>query len=158
MAKQSLDVVDRQIVELLVRNARISNHAIAEAVSIAESTSYTRVRALVNTGVIKGFHADVDFSTIGQPLRAMILVQVHSNNRSQLLAEAHRIAEIPGVLEVQFLAGSFDLMIQAAFADSATLRDFVVEELSSSTAIASTNTSVVMDTFTGSIPIVPAGD
>jgi DNA-binding Lrp family transcriptional regulator len=153
-----LDVVDRQIVELLVRNARISNHAIAESVSIAESTSYTRVRALVNNGVIKGFHADVNFATIGQPLRAMILVQVHSDKRSQLLEEAQRIAEVPGVLEVQFLAGSFDLMIQAAFADSATLRDFVVKELSSSTAISSTNTSVVMDAFTGSAPLTNAGE
>jgi DNA-binding Lrp family transcriptional regulator len=143
-------------VELLVHNARISNHAVAEAVSMAESTSYSRMRALIESGVIKGFHADVDFAAIGQPLRAVVLVQVHPNCRSQLLEEAQRIAGVPGVLEVQFLAGTFDLMIQTAFADSATLRDFVVKELSSSTAISSTNTSVVMDTFNGETPITPS--
>jgi DNA-binding Lrp family transcriptional regulator len=143
---------------LLVRNARISNRAMAEAVSIAESTSFARTRALVDSGVIEGFHAQVNFPAVGQAIRAMVLVQVHSNCRSQLLDEARRIAAVPGVLEVQFLSGSFDLMIQVALADSASLRDFVVKELSSSAAISSTTTSVVMDTFDGKSPIIAVAD
>ena len=53
-----LDDVDTAILRELVRDARIPNNALAEKVGIAPSTALARMRALRESGVIKGFHAD----------------------------------------------------------------------------------------------------
>ncbi|MDR1387745.1 MAG: Lrp/AsnC family transcriptional regulator [Propionibacteriaceae bacterium] len=145
----ALDAIDQRILQLLMHNGRLSNHAIAETVKIAESTSHTRVKALVDNGVIKGFRAVVDPTALGRPIQAMILVKVQTTARSKLLAEAQRLAEADGVLTVFFLAGAYDLMVHVAVANPAALRDFVIRELSASPNIASTETSVIMEHVSG---------
>ncbi|MDR1213918.1 MAG: Lrp/AsnC family transcriptional regulator [Propionibacteriaceae bacterium] len=146
----TLDAIDQRILQLLMRNGRLSNHGIAEAVKIAESTSHSRVKALVDAGVIKGFRAVVDPAALGRPIQALILVKVQATSRSKLLTEAQRLASADGVMTVFFLTGAYDLMVQVAVANPATLRDFVVRELSASPHIASTETSVIMEHVPGS--------
>src|SRR3546814_12491175 len=59
-----LDDVDTAILRELVRDARIPNNALAEKVGIAPSTALARMRALRESGVIKGFQADIDLETL----------------------------------------------------------------------------------------------
>jgi DNA-binding Lrp family transcriptional regulator len=157
-AAPSLDPVDLKLVQLLMHNGRLSNHALAEATGIAESTCHSRVRGLVESGVIEGFRATVNPAALGRPLQAMVLVKVQSHARSQLLSEAHRLAATDGVLEVLFLTGAYDLMVHVAVANPTALRDFVVRELSASSAVAATETSVVMERLPGHelTPAAPA--
>lgn len=50
-----LDDVDMAILRELVHNARIPNNSLAEKVGVAPSTALARMRALRESGVIKGF-------------------------------------------------------------------------------------------------------
>ena len=66
-----LDDIDRQIVAALVDNGRLPNNVLAERLGIAASTCLARTRALVDRGVIRGFHADVNYPRLGD-LQAVI--------------------------------------------------------------------------------------
>lgn len=144
-----MDAVDRVIVQLLTAHGRMSNAAIAQAASIAESTAHVRVNALLESGVIRGIHADVDLAAVGRPIEAMIQVQIQPAARSRLREEAERLAHVPGVVEVFFLAGSRDLLVWVAVADASGLRDFVLNELNRHSEISATETSVVLESFRG---------
>ncbi|MDR1710345.1 MAG: Lrp/AsnC family transcriptional regulator [Propionibacteriaceae bacterium] len=148
--ERQLDDIDRKILQTLLNNGRLPNAAVAKRVNIAESTCYERVQYLIKSGVIKGFHTRVDMSALGRPIRAVALLKVRSGFRDQLLQEAQRLSGVEGVIRVLFLAGTHDLMVEFAVASSNDLRDFVVNELNSSEAVADTATSVVMEALEGS--------
>ncbi len=79
-----IDDVDRRILMLLHRDARMPNSALADAVGIAPSTCHGRVRRLHELGVIRGFYADIDPAAIGLSLQAMISVNLQANARGKI--------------------------------------------------------------------------
>ncbi|PBC58279.1 hypothetical protein CJ177_00015 [Rhodococcus sp. ACPA1] len=76
--------MDRILLDQLSRDARTPNTALAALAGIAPSTCLGRVRALVERGVIRGVHADIDPIALGRDLQAMIAVRVQANGRKHL--------------------------------------------------------------------------
>jgi len=146
---RTLDEIDRRLLRLLTGNGRMSNSRLALGANVAESTAHNRVEALVDSGVIRGFHADVNLVALGAPVQSLILVKLKESARPQLRDEAHRLAGTRGVLRVMFLTGQYDLAVTVAASDPAELRDFVINELSRHPEIASTETCVVLEDIRG---------
>ncbi|MGH2885157.1 MAG: Lrp/AsnC family transcriptional regulator, partial [Solirubrobacteraceae bacterium] len=71
-----VDAIDHAMLELLARDARITNQRLAQRVGIAPSTALARLRSLRERGVIRGFHAEVDLAALGRPLQALIAVRL----------------------------------------------------------------------------------
>jgi DNA-binding Lrp family transcriptional regulator len=140
-----LDDVDRAILRALVADARIPNKTLAARVGIAESTCLTRVRALRERGVIRGFHADVDPRALGHDLQAMIAVRLHPHARGTLSDFAETMARQPEVLDVYFVAGANDYLLHVATASTDALRWFVAEHLNRNRAVAHTETSLIFE-------------
>jgi len=78
-----LDAVDQAILEILSGDARITNNALAERVGVAPSTCLARVKALRESGVLRGFHAEIDLGALGRPLQAMISIRRRSTRASR---------------------------------------------------------------------------
>lgn len=144
-ANNVLDPVDRAIVRLLSADGRMPNNALADAVGIAPSTCLGRVRALVQRGVIRGFHADVDPAAIGLGIQVLIAVRLQADARANIGAFARDIAKLPGVMNVFFLGGADDFMIHLAAADTDALRGFVAEHLSRRPDVANTVTNLIFE-------------
>jgi DNA-binding Lrp family transcriptional regulator len=140
-----LDAVDRRIVTVLADDARIPNNALAERVGIAPSTCLTRVRALRDGGVIRGFHADVDPTALGRPLQAMIKVRLQSHARGHIPDFMAKIAQRPEVIDVYFLGGADDFLVHIAATGTEDLREFVVVNLSGNPDVALTETNLIFD-------------
>lgn len=148
-----LDDLDRRILAILAVDARTPNNALAASVGIAPSTCLGRVRALRAGGAIRGFHADIDPAALGRPLQAMISVRLQAGARSRMVAFTGRIRRLPEVLDLYFLAGADDFLLHVAAADSAALRDFVVDQLSAYPEVALTETNLIFEHLRGDGPI-----
>lgn len=144
-----LDAVDRRLLAELVSDARLPNNALAAKAGIAPSTCSLRVKRLISAGVIRGFHADLESAAIGLPIQAMIAVKLQPTARPKIGEVAPRLASLPGVLNVYFLSGSNDFLIQVAAASPDALSQFVIKHLSASKDFASTETSLVFDHVRG---------
>lgn len=147
-----LDTTDRELLRLLQGDARMTNNELAQRVGIAPSTCHGRVRRLIDTGVIRGFFADVDPAAVGRPLRAMVAVSLQSDARGQIRRFVGEIAAHDEVIDVFFLAGTDDYLLHVATADTETLRQFV-EMLNGRREVAGTTTSLVFDHRRGGAPI-----
>src|SRR3712207_5195049 len=137
-----LDAVDRAILETLSKEARTPNNQLAASVGIAPSTCLARVRALRESGVLKGFHAEIDLAALGRPLQAMIAVRLAVHARAQIEDFTRSVRELPGVLSVFHMTGQTDYLVWVAAADAQDLREFVVDHLATHAAVAHAETSL----------------
>lgn len=140
-----LDRVDRAILRTLAADARTPNNQLAERAGVAPSTALARVRALRRSGVLRGFHAEVDLAALGRPLQAMIAVRLAVHDRSQIEDFTRHVRSLPGVLSVFHMTGPVDYMVWVAAADAQDLREFVVDHLASHPATAHAETSLIYE-------------
>jgi DNA-binding Lrp family transcriptional regulator len=145
IVRPSLDDIDRRLLALLAEDARMPNNALAQRAGVAPSTCLSRVRALRERGVIRGYHADVDPAAVGRPIQAMIAVRLQSHARGHIPAFMAKIAALPEVLNVFFLGGADDFHVHIAAASTDELRDFVVVNLSGDPDVALTETNLIFE-------------
>ena len=140
-----LDAVDRQILEILSEDARIANNQLAPHIGIAPSTCLARVRALRESGVLRGFHAEIDLAALGRPLQAMIAIRLTVHERAQIDKFTQAVRALPGVLSVFHMTGVTDYLVWVAAADMQELREFVVDHLATHAAVAHAETSLIYE-------------
>jgi DNA-binding Lrp family transcriptional regulator len=140
-----LDGVDRRILEALSADARLPNNALAERVGIAPSTCLARVRALRESGVLRGFHAEIDLGALGRPLQAMISIRLTVHAREQIEDFTGAVRSLPGVLSVFHMTGVTDYLVWVAIRDMEELREFVVDHLATHPAVAHAETSLIYE-------------
>jgi len=122
-----LDDSDLAILAAMQHDARISNKSLAEKVGLAPSTCLERVRRLVDLGVIRGFHADVDLSSVGIGLQAMIAVRMSEHSRELVDSFRSYVLTLPEALSVYHVAGADDFLVHVAVRDAHHLRDFALD-------------------------------
>ena len=145
-----LDEVDRELVRLLAADGRMPNNALAEATGIAPSTCLTRVRALRERGVIRGFHADVDLAALGQPIQALVAVRIGAHSRDEIDRFRKRVPGLPGVLSLFHVSGANDYLLHVTAASPDGLREFVLDHLTADPAVVHAETSLIFEHVRGS--------
>ena len=90
-----IDAVDRQIIEQLQLNGRMTNAELAERVGIAPSTCVARVRSLVSRGIITGFTASVDPAVMGMTLQVLVSVTIRSGARQRISEFSEELRALP---------------------------------------------------------------
>lgn len=140
-----LDAIDQAILEILSGDARITNNALAERVGVAPSTCLARVKALRESGVLRGFHAEIDLGALGRPLQAMISIRLTVHAREQIEDFTNAVRTLPGVLSVFHMTGVTDYLVWVAAADMNELREFVVDHLATHPAVAHAETSLIYE-------------
>jgi DNA-binding Lrp family transcriptional regulator len=115
------DDVDRQIVYELAREARhTSAPDIAEQVGVSAPTVRNRIRRLESEGVIRGYHANVDYEKLGGRLTNLFLCTASATDRKRF---AERVLEVPGVVNVrEVMTGDEDLHVVVVGSDMADIR------------------------------------
>lgn len=122
-----LDRIDFEILGLLQKNARMTNKDLAERVGVAPSTCLERVRRLVDSGTIRGFHADVDPGALGVALQAIIAVRLRQHMRKMVDSFHDHLINLPEVRSVFHITGSDDYLVHVAVKDSNHLRDLALD-------------------------------
>lgn len=140
------DDIDAAVLKHLVRDARVTNRQLAQAVGIAESTAHARTRRLEQRGVITGYEAVIRQDRLGRGLQALVGVTLRPGARQASITEfSEGVRSLPEVNQVFFLGGADDFIVHVAVEDSSALRKFVVDHLSGNATVASTRTSIVFE-------------
>ena len=119
----SLDPTDWKLLEALQENARLSFAELGRRVSLSPPAVAERVRRLEETGVLRGYHAELDLVTLGLPMQAM--VRISTNNSAECTNYAERAVLIPEVLEAQRVTGSDSYILRIAVRSMAHLEELL---------------------------------
>jgi DNA-binding Lrp family transcriptional regulator len=147
----TLDDTDRRIVHLLQKDGRMSMRDLAAAVHVSRAHVYTRVKRLLDEGVIRRFTIQVDPELVGFSTSAYITMKVEQNSWRQV---RDTLAELPWVEHVALVSGDFDVLMLVRSASNKTLRDLVFTHIQSMPGVRSTRTLLVFDE-TDHLPALP---
>ncbi|AUV80686.1 ArsR family transcriptional regulator [Salinigranum rubrum] len=116
MPTLELDHLDKQILYRLQQDARrTSSNDISETLDVSASTVRNRTRRLEANGILRGYHADVDYEAAGYQLFTLIVCTAPIPERENL---AEAAADVPGVVEVlEVMTGEGNVLVQAVGAD-----------------------------------------
>ncbi|KAB1190402.1 winged helix-turn-helix transcriptional regulator [Haloferax sp. MBLA0076] len=112
MTMSGLDDLDREILYMLQGEARhTSSTDIADSLDVSASTVRNRIQRLEGDGVLRGYHADVDYESAGYQLFTLIVCTAPIPEREELAVAA---AEVSGVVEVQeVMTGESNVLVRA---------------------------------------------
>jgi DNA-binding Lrp family transcriptional regulator len=101
MKQGELDSLDRHILYHLQQDARATSSTdIAEELGVSSSTVRTRLNKLEESGVIRGYHVDIDYDLAGYPLYTKIICTAPVPERDALANDARDIRGVTAVREI----------------------------------------------------------
>jgi Lrp/AsnC family leucine-responsive transcriptional regulator len=119
---RELDKIDRKILSILQKDARISITDLAEQVWLSVTPCSERVKRMEKEGVILGYHARLDPHAL--ELSLLVFVEIKLSAKSGIIFEQFKqeIIKLPNVLECHLVSGDFDYLVKARIPKMADYR------------------------------------
>lgn len=141
-----MDAIDREMLDVLLADARTSVRDLATRVGISRASAYARLRRLIDDKVIRGFTIDVDHAAIGLGVSAYVHVRIKQNSWKSFRKKAWALEE---AAHVALVAGDFDCVMLVRASDTDHLRDLVLERIQSLPEVLATQTVLVFEEHHG---------
>src|ERR1041385_8911906 len=100
------------MLQILQREGRISNASLAEELHLSPSPCLRRLRALEASGLITGYHAELDRENLflGMTLFVELKVEGHSERSATAITDAVRA--VPEIISAHIVSGSADFLLE----------------------------------------------
>jgi DNA-binding Lrp family transcriptional regulator len=140
------DDIDLQILSDLQDNGRLTNVDLARRAGISAPPCLRRVRALEESGVILGYHAEVDPSTLGFGVAVFAQVGLNSQNDNDLRSFEAKVIEWPLVRECHMVAGDADFLLKIVARNWDEYQRFLSTELTTEANVKNVKSKLVVRT------------
>ncbi|MEO0493214.1 MAG: Lrp/AsnC family transcriptional regulator [Actinomycetota bacterium] len=141
-----MDALDRKIIAEMQADGRISVTELAERLPLSLSATSERLKRLLDSVVITGFHARIDPALAGRTIEA--LVDVRLAPATYTTDPAFDDPVFDGVVDAVHLTGRFDVQLRVMARDVAEL-DSMLAKLKDDIGAEETNTRLVLRSLDG---------
>jgi Lrp/AsnC family transcriptional regulator, leucine-responsive regulatory protein len=152
----TINPIDYKLIELLQKNARVTQSEMAAAVGLSQPAVAERLRKLEQEGVITAYVARVDGRKLGKDITAFIGVGIEHPKHNPRFAK--RILELPDVLECHHVTGSDSYLLKVVTENTESLDRLISETLRIIPGVTRTHTTIVMSSVKESTHIRPAAE
>ena len=143
MSGPILDDLDRHLIDILARDARVSNRKIAGDLGVTEGTVRGRIKRLQQDKLIS-FTAITDFGLANDSRLAFIGVQAEVDSVRDI---ARQIGELPTVNAVMIVMGRFNILAFCLFDSLDNLLDIASDEILAIPGVHHVETSIAVKTI-----------
>lgn len=140
MQNIQIDEIDRKILSLLIKDARMPFLEIARECGISGAAIHQRVKRLEATGIITGSRLLVKPEALGLQVCAFIQISLSEGNKYLEVMESMK--KIPEVVECHFVTGKYALLIKVYCLDNEHLMEVIVNTLQKIPYIQDTETLI----------------
>ncbi|MDD3570148.1 MAG: Lrp/AsnC family transcriptional regulator [Lachnospiraceae bacterium] len=119
-----MDSIDRKIIDILQKNARTPIKDIAKEVFLSSPAVSARIEKLEKSGIIIGYHAQINPFLFGYNIRAFINLEVEPFQKKDFYPF---IQAIPNVIECNCVTGDYSMLISVVFQTTVQLDHFINE-------------------------------
>ena len=145
MAQSELDAIDRRILEVLQRNARIANTELADEVGLTPAPCLRRVKRLEELGFIAGYTAVLDHKRVGLGLTVFVTVTLDRQTKRTYDDFAAKMRAAPEVLECYLILGERDFLLKIVVADLDAYQRFYLEVLTLAPGVRNINSIIAVN-------------
>ena len=149
-----LDKIDRRILRDLQEDGRMTNVELARRAGISAPPCLRRVRALEESGYIRGYHADLTPEALGFGVTVFAQVGLSSQAEADLRRFEELVETWPLVRECHMLAGETDFLLKVVAEDWDAYQRFLTTQLTAAPNVSHVKSSLAIRT-SRSLPGVP---
>jgi DNA-binding Lrp family transcriptional regulator len=151
------DKIDRKILEILQKSAKITNAQLSKDIGLSPAPTLERVKKLENMGVINSYHAKLDIIKIGLGVTTFVLVTLVGHNKENIDKFINEINKIDEVIECHHITGAGDFILKIISKDIPAYQKLMLEKVSDIKVVDNMQSMVVLSTFKDS-KVMPIPD
>ncbi|MFZ2526241.1 MAG: Lrp/AsnC family transcriptional regulator [Rhodococcus sp. (in: high G+C Gram-positive bacteria)] len=148
-----MDGTDRKILAELQQDGRLTVTDLADRVRLSISPCHRRLRALEQSGAIRGYRAVLDPRTLGLTFEAIVFVTMHTSDRTTLDAFEAAVTGVPHILQAQRLFGDPDYLLRVVARDLPAFQQLYDEELATLPGVQRLSSTLVMKSVADDRPL-----
>ena len=142
-----MDKIDKKILEILQRNAKITNAQLSKEIGLSPAPTLERVRKLESKGIISGYNAKLDMSKIGLGVSTFVMVTLKEQNKKNLVSFLDKIKDVNNVIECHHITGSADFILKVVSENIESYQELMLETVSEIEVTDSLQSMVILSTF-----------
>lgn len=143
MQMDKIDNLDKKILSILSKNARIPFKDVAAECGVSRAAIHQRVQRLIDNGVILGSRFDINPKTLGYS--TCTYVGLNLERGSMYKDVVKRLVNIPEIVECHFTTGPYTMLIKAYARDNEELMDLLNNKLQTIPGVVSTETLISLE-------------
>lgn len=134
-----MDEIDKKLVSLLQKNARMPLKTLAEQVFLSSPAVSARIERLEKAHIIDAYEAKVNKQRLGYIITAFINLEIEPVQKAEFYPF---VQNCPNVLECNCVTGNYSMLMKVAFKNTEELDSFIgrLQEFGK------TNTQIVFST------------
>ena len=118
MKSDNLDKTDKIILAELQKNSQRPVAELAQKAGLSPSSCHRRVKLLEEAGVILGYAANVDRTSLGLANEFFVEVSLSAQTEEAFEKFEKAVQRVPEILECHLMSGQFDYLLRVAAADA----------------------------------------
>lgn len=142
--KFEIQAADRQILNALQQDGRISNQDLAERAAMSASACWRRVKALEEGGVIERYAALVNPETVGLSFHAMVHVVLSRHQAGHVENFIQAVMTRPEVLDCFATTGDADYHLRIRCRDLSAYNAFLEEFMFALEGVSTVKTNLIL--------------
>ena len=155
MTSFQLTALDRKLLDLLQRQADLSQTGLAEEVGTSTASCWRRIKALEAAGILGPTVRLVDRKAVGRDLDVICQVRMKSHDQT-LRADFERfVAKHDEVMECYSMSGEWDYLLRVVVGDVRDYERFLMGELLNHPAVATSASHFALKQikYTTAVPV-----
>ncbi len=142
--ENTLDEIDRAILQILQRDGRISHVELGQQVNLSSPAINARIKRLEQAGYIRRYVALLDREVMGYDMLCFISIRLSLHQYEEHEKFLEIVKGMPQVLECHHLTGEFDYLLKVITRNRQDLQNFIVHHIIPIRGVAQVYTSVVL--------------
>ena len=138
-----IDELDKQIIAILIRNAKRPYTDIAQELDVSGGTIHVRMKKLEDAGIVKGYNLNIDPTKLGYDICAFLGIYL---DKSSLYHEvALELKKIPEMVSIHYTTGIYSIFAKILCRDTAHLREVLHDKIQRISGIQRTETFISLE-------------
>lgn len=142
-----LDQIDRNVLEILQSNAKITNAQLSKEIGLSPAPTLERVKKLEHGGIIKSYHAQLDPAKVGLGVTTFVQISLVGHKKATVDTFVAKVGAIPEIIECHHITGTGDFLLKVISQDISSYQKLMLESINEIEEVANTTTMVIMSTF-----------
>ena len=143
MQMDKIDNLDKKILSILSKNARIPFKDVAAECGVSRAAIHQRVQRLIDNGVILGSGFDINPKSLGYSTCPYVGLNLERGSMYKDVVK--RLVNIPEIVECHFTTGPYTMLIKAYARDNEELMDLLNNKLQTIPGVVSTETLISLE-------------
>lgn len=138
-----IDNLDRKILEIIMRNARIASKDVAKDCGVSRAAIHQRIQRMIDLNVITGSGYTVDPKVLG--FRTCTYIGVNLERGALYRDVVPELEKIPEVVECHFTTGPYTMLIKLYARDNEHLMELLNDKIQNIKGVTGTETLISLD-------------